>query len=95
LDHDYIARHTVGFDALRDRAAQFSPAHAAQICGIDAEDIEWLAGLYGTLAVRERQPVAIRLNYGMQRAHGGGQAVRAVACLPSLVGAWRHAAGGL
>lgn len=95
LDHDYIARHTVGFDALRDRAAQFSPARAAQICGIDAEEIEWLAGLYGTLAVRERQPVAIRLNYGMQRAHGGGQAVRAVACLPSLVGAWRHAAGGL
>ncbi len=95
LDHDYIARHTVGFDALRDRAAQYSPARAAQICGIDAQDIEWLAGLYGRLAVRERQPVAIRLNYGMQRAHGGGQAVRAVACLPSLVGAWRHAAGGL
>ncbi|MBO4121728.1 molybdopterin oxidoreductase family protein [Cupriavidus gilardii] len=95
LDHDYIARHTVGFDALRDRAAQYSPARAAQICGVDAEDIEWLAGLYGKLAVRERQPVAIRLNYGMQRAHGGGQAVRAVACLPSLVGAWRHAAGGL
>jgi anaerobic selenocysteine-containing dehydrogenase len=45
--------------------------------------------------VRERQPVAIRLNYGMQRVHGGGQAVRAVACLPSLVGAWREAAGGL
>lgn len=95
LDHDYIARHTVGFDALRDRASQYSPARAAQICGVDAEEIEWLAGLYGTLAVRERQPVAIRLNYGMQRAHGGGQAVRAVACLPSLVGAWRHAAGGL
>ena len=95
LDHDYIARHTVGFDALRDRAAQYSPARAAQICGVDAEEIEWLAGLYGKLAVRERQPVAIRLNYGMQRAHGGGQAVRAVACLPSLVGAWRHAAGGL
>lgn len=95
LDHDYIARHTVGFDALRDRAAQYSPARAAQICGIDAGEIEWLAGLYGKLAVRERQPVAIRLNYGMQRAHGGGQAVRAVACLPSLVGAWRHAAGGL
>ncbi len=95
LDHNYIDRHTVGFDALAERASQFPPAVAAEICGIPAEDIEWLAGLYGQLAVRERQPVAIRLNYGMQRAHGGGQAVRAVACLPSLVGAWRHAAGGL
>lgn len=95
LDHDYIARHTVGFDALRERAALYPPARAAQICGVSVDDIEWLAGLYGRLAVRERQPVAIRLNYGMQRAHGGGQAVRAVACLPSLVGAWRNAAGGL
>ncbi|WP_454732245.1 MULTISPECIES: molybdopterin-containing oxidoreductase family protein [Cupriavidus] len=95
LDHEYIASHTLGFEALRERAQAFTPARAAALCGIDAADIEWLAGLYGNLAVRERQPVAIRLNYGMQRAHGGGQAVRAVACLPSLVGAWRHAAGGL
>ncbi|MDP1293957.1 hypothetical protein Q6296_29550, partial [Klebsiella variicola] len=49
----------------------------------------------GTTVVRDKQPAAIRLNYGMQRAHGGGPGVRAVACLPSLVGAWRDAAGGL
>lgn len=95
LDHDYIARHTGGFDALRERASSYSPERAAALCGIPVDDIEWLAGLYGRLAVHERQPVAIRLNYGMQRAHGGGQAVRAVACLPSLVGAWRHRSGGL
>ncbi|MWL88527.1 molybdopterin-dependent oxidoreductase [Cupriavidus sp. SW-Y-13] len=95
LDHDYIAQHTVGFDALRERAMEFPPARAAEICGVPVEDIEWLAGLYGNLAVRERQPVAIRMNYGMQRVRGGGQAVRAVASLPSLVGAWRQAAGGL
>ena len=95
LDHDYIARHTLGFAELRERAMAYPPARAAELCGIPVDDIEWLAGLYGNLAVKERQPVAIRLNYGMQRAHGGGQGVRAVACLPSLVGAWRHAAGGL
>lgn len=95
LDHDYIARHTVGFDALCERARTFSPEHAATLCGVPAEEIEWLARLYGETAVRDRAPVAIRLNYGMQRAHGGGQAVRAVACLPSLVGAWRNRAGGL
>lgn len=95
LDHDYIAQHTVGFDALRERAMDYPPARAADICGVPVDDIEWLAGLYGQLAVKERQPVAIRLNYGMQRVRGGGQAVRAVACLPSLVGAWRLPAGGL
>ena len=39
--------------------------------------------------------MAIRLNYGMQRVRGGGNAVRAVACLPALTGAWRERAGGL
>jgi len=37
----------------------------------------------------------MRLNYGMQRVRGGGNAVRAIACLPALTGAWRHRAGGL
>ena len=31
----------------------------------------------------------------MQRARGGGNAVRLIALLPCLVGAWRHRAGGL
>ncbi len=35
------------------------------------------------------------LNYGMQRAAGGGNAVRAVACLPALAGHWRDPAGGV
>ena len=35
------------------------------------------------------------MNYGMQRARGGGNAVRAIACLPALAGHWRDAAGGL
>src|SRR5205823_3022659 len=44
---------------------------------------------YGTT-----RPAAIRVNYGMQRHAGGGNAIRAVACLPALVGAWRDPAGG-
>jgi anaerobic selenocysteine-containing dehydrogenase len=31
----------------------------------------------------------------MQRVRGGGNAVRAIACLPALTGAWRHRAGGV
>ncbi|MDE1007210.1 MAG: molybdopterin-dependent oxidoreductase, partial [Paraburkholderia fungorum] len=38
---------------------------------------------------------AIRMNYGLQRVRGGGNAVRAIACLPSLTGAWRERAGGV
>ncbi len=94
LDHDYIARYTLGWEPLRERAQQWNPERAAAVCGISAEQIRQLAQAYGG-AARGEGPVAIRLNYGMQRVRGGGNAVRAVACLPALVGAWRDPAGGL
>ncbi|WP_137890838.1 molybdopterin oxidoreductase family protein [Ramlibacter sp. 2FC] len=90
LDHDYIARHTLGWEALRERALQWPPERAAEVCGIPVEQIRRLAQDYGTT-----RPAAIRLNYGMQRVRGGGNAVRAIACLPALTGAWRQRAGGL
>ena len=90
LDHDYITRHTLGWEQLRERALQWPPERAAEVCGVPAEQIRQLAKDYGTT-----QPAAIRLNYGMQRVRGGGNAVRAVACLPALTGAWRHRAGGM
>jgi anaerobic selenocysteine-containing dehydrogenase len=90
LDHDYIARHVDGFEALRARALDWPPERAAAVCGISADEVRGLARDFGTIA-----PAAIRLNYGMQRVRGGGNAVRLVAMLPCLVGAWRHRAGGL
>ena len=90
LDHDYIARHTLGWDALRERALSWTPERAAEICGVPAQQIRALARDYGTTG-----PAAIRLNYGMQRVRGGGNAARAIACLPALTGAWRDCAGGL
>ena len=90
LDEDYIARHVEGFAALRERALAWPPERAAAECGVAADDIRELARDYGTT-----QPAAIRLNYGMQRVAGGGNAARLVALLPCLTGAWRHRAGGL
>jgi len=90
LDHDYIARHTLGWEALRERALRWTPERAAKVCGLDAKQIRALARDWGTIS-----PAAIRLNYGMQRVRGGGNAARAIACLPALTGAWRHPAGGL
>lgn len=94
LDHDYIAQHTFGFAQLKDRVAEWTPERTAQTCGITAEEVVNLAREYGQTALRG-EPVAIRLNYGIQRVRGGGMAVRNVTCLPALVGAWRHAAGGV
>ena len=94
LDHDYLDQHTVGWNQLRERALQWTPERAATICGITVEQIRSIAKDYGTCAMRG-EPVAIRMNYGLQRVRGGGNAVRAIACLPALVGAWRHRAGGV
>jgi len=90
VDRDWVDRHTVGFEALAARAAAWTPDRVAQTCGLTEAEVLGLARDYGSLA-----PAAIRLNYGMQRTRGGGNAVRLIAGLPALVGAWRHAAGGL
>jgi anaerobic selenocysteine-containing dehydrogenase len=90
IDHDYVGRHTLGFEELRGRAAEYPPERVAAICGITAGEIESLARLYGTT-----RPSLIRANYGLQRARGGGMGMRNITCLPALVGAFRDAAGGV
>lgn len=91
VDREYLAHHTLGYEALKQRVLEnYSPQWAARTCGISLEEVVQLARDYGTI-----RPAAIRLNYGMQRHAGGGIAARTVACLPALVGAWREAAGGI
>ena len=90
IDADYVARYTLGFDALAARAAEWTPERAAEITGAPAERIRELARAYATT-----RPAAIRVNYGLQRHAGGGMAARTVACLPALVGAWRDHGGGI
>jgi anaerobic selenocysteine-containing dehydrogenase len=89
-DIGYLAAHTLGWKALRDRVlAEWSPARAASIVGLAEGEIEALAAAYA--AVR---PSFIRLNYGLQRHAGGGMAVRAISLLPAVTGAWRDLGGG-
>jgi anaerobic selenocysteine-containing dehydrogenase len=89
-DKDYLERYATGTEALRSRAREYSPSRTAAICGLEAETITRLARLYATT-----KPSVIRINYGLQRHAGGGMAVRTVACLPAVVGAWRDPSGGI
>jgi anaerobic selenocysteine-containing dehydrogenase len=89
-DEDYVTRWTCGFESLRERAADYPPERVAAITGIPKADMERLARMYGTTA-----PAVIRLNYGVQRSDNGGAAVRAIAMLPALTGAWKQYGGGL
>jgi len=89
-DEEYVRDYTLGFDELRERAAEYPPARVAELTGIPAEELVRLARLYAAT-----KPAVIRLQYGMQRHSNGGMLVRVVTCLPALIGSWRDPSGGL
>ena len=90
VDQDYVDNYTVGFSELADKAKERTPEWAAEITGVSAEDIRTFAREYAA-----SQPSAIRIGVALEKSWGGSQAIRAVASLPALTGAWRHVGGGI
>jgi assimilatory nitrate reductase catalytic subunit len=77
-DAHYIAAHTTGFEALRDRVREFSPALAAKTCGLREADIiqaaRWFAGLEGSssaTANTPRQPTLSLYCQGLNQSSSG------------------------
>jgi anaerobic selenocysteine-containing dehydrogenase len=89
-DRDYLARHTLGEQELRERVAEYTPERVAEITGLSAESIMSLGQRFG-----RARAAFIRVNYGLQRHAGGGMAVRTIACLPAITGHWRRPGGGV
>jgi anaerobic selenocysteine-containing dehydrogenase len=89
-DDDFIERHTLGVESLRERVAEWTPERTCATTGIPPTTVEALATLYG-----RAQCAFIRVNYGLQRHAGGGMAVRTIACLPAVTGHWRRPGGGV
>ena len=89
VDTDWVEAHTIGFDDLAAHVAEWTPERAAATCGVPAADIERLATLYGTV-----RPAFIRTLIGAEHHEHGAMFFRTLACLPALVGAWRHRGGG-
>lgn len=90
IDRKYIDRFTLGFDALSRKLEEYPPARVAKITGVPEKILHDLAGRYGAA----RSPF-IRLGVGMSRQSGGGMAVRTIACLPALAGAFAKPGGGI
>src|SRR5207253_3114663 len=89
-DEAYLAQHTLGFDRWKAEVIpQFPPARVAEVTGLSVEDVERLAALYGAA-----QRSFIRIGEGMTRLARGGQALRAVATLPAVTGAYGRRGGG-
>jgi anaerobic selenocysteine-containing dehydrogenase len=88
-DREYIAAMTQGFDRLAERVREYTPERVAAWTGMTAAEVEQLAREYATT-----RPAALRMNYGLQRCENGGAAVRAIAMLPAITGAWKYRGGG-
>lgn len=48
IDHDFVERHTVGFDAVAEHVSQWSIERTAEVTGIAPKAIEKAAELWGT-----------------------------------------------
>jgi anaerobic selenocysteine-containing dehydrogenase len=90
VDHEWVDAHTHGYGELVDHVADWSPARAAAVTGVDAGVIEALARDYGAT-----RPAMIRTLIGGEHHENGAMFYRTLACLPALTGSWRDRGGGL
>ena len=90
VDHEYVSRHAIGYDALAERVRQYAPAQVSRTVGLPVDEIERFAHEYATT-----QPSLLRPLIGMEHHRNGAMLFRTMACLPVLSGAWRHRGGGL
>lgn len=90
VDWNYVNGHTTGGEDFRTRAAEFPVDRVADLTGLEAAEIERLAMLIGA-----HKRTAIRVGVAIERTRNGPDAVRAIAALPALTGAWQQLGGGL
>ncbi len=89
-DEAFLESYSIGWKAFRDRCAEYPVERTAEITGLSIDEIERLAVAYST-----ETPSAIRLGYGLSRTANGGGMIRAIACLPAVIGAWGKPGSGL
>jgi anaerobic selenocysteine-containing dehydrogenase len=90
VDREFLTASVQGFDRLAETVLPHYPPEAvAGVTGLAPAVIEEMAAAYG----RSRAPF-IRLGSGLSRYGNGAMTVRAIACLPALVGAYGREGGG-
>jgi anaerobic selenocysteine-containing dehydrogenase len=89
VDRDYVARVTLGFDALAEHVKAWAPERVAPIVGLPAEAIVAFARRYGGT-----KRAFLRVGIGLSRHDNGGMTCRTIACLPALTGAYADPHGG-
>lgn len=80
IDHNFVTRHTIGWEELEPLLADCTPAWGEAKTGVPARLIEEAAHLYG------RGPSLLWLGQGLQRQPRGGNVMRACGLLPAVTG---------
>jgi anaerobic selenocysteine-containing dehydrogenase len=90
LDLAFIDQWVDGADEYLAACRGWPVARAADVCGLDAVDIERFAEMYGTI-----RPAMLRVGWGQERNRNGGSASRAVFALPALAGQFGQPGAGV
>ncbi len=90
VDQEWLTNHTDGWPAFRRKIAAMDLQSVLAKTGIPDHQLRSLAHWLGT-----SHPAMIRLGDAINRHTNAGQTVRAIACLPALVGQYGVRGGGL
>lgn len=89
IDETFIGRQASGLEPLLAAAHSWSVDRAAEVAGVDADQIVRLARAYANT-----EPALLRCGWGLERNRNGGQAVAAVLAMPTLLGKFGKRGGG-
>ena len=90
IDRDFVARWADGADELLAAARPWTPERAAEVCGLEVDDVVTLAHWWATSA-----PAMLRVGWGQERNSNGGAACRAILALPVLLGRFGRRGDGI
>ena len=88
-DERFLAERTVGWPEFLAACQPWDLARTAQETGLDPAELERTVEL-----LVGHGPLGLRIGHGIQRQAAGGQAMRAVSCLPAVLGAYDQPGGG-
>ncbi|MCO5970798.1 molybdopterin oxidoreductase family protein [Actinoallomurus soli] len=84
VDHEWVARHTVGFDALADVVRDHPPERAAEVCGVEAADIREAARIIG--AGRRLVSTALQGVYQSHQATAAAVQINNINLIRGMIG---------
>jgi anaerobic selenocysteine-containing dehydrogenase len=89
-DEEFIAAHTIGFEALREKVMSVSIEEAEAVTAVPAAQIRELTQLY-----HEHRPGLIQVGQGLQRNLNGGEIILSVCMLAAIAGQVGVPGGGV